>query len=60
MESRRLAGHRLIALTVTRQLSFALSIGGADIVVKMAAYYAHERLWDRVSFGRGKPPDYQI
>jgi len=50
----------LIALAVTRQTALALSIGVADVVVKVAAYYVHERLWDRISFGRGKSPDYQI
>ena len=50
----------LIALAVTRQAGWALSIGVADIVVKVAAYYVHERLWDRIPFGRSKSPDYQI
>ncbi len=50
----------LIALAVTRQAGWALSIGIADVVVKIAAYYVHERLWDRIPFGRGKSPDYQI
>jgi uncharacterized membrane protein len=40
----------------------ALSIGGVEIVTKMILYYLHERLWDRVSWGRLRsgPVDYEI
>jgi uncharacterized membrane protein len=50
----------LIALAVTRQASAATAIGMADLVVKIGAFYVHERIWERISFGRAKPPEYEI
>ena len=38
----------------------ALIIGLADTLVKLGIYYAHERAWDRVPFGRRELKDYQI
>lgn len=38
--------------------SFVVGIGAN--VTKMFLYYAHERIWNRVRFGRLKPPEYQI
>ena len=32
----------------------------ADTVIKLGAYYLHERTWMRVSFGKLKTPEYQI
>ncbi|MFQ5681329.1 MAG: DUF2061 domain-containing protein [Candidatus Omnitrophota bacterium] len=29
-------------------------------VIKMFLYYLHERVWNRLDFGRAKPPEYQI
>jgi hypothetical protein len=31
-----------------------------DVVLKIGAYFIHERLWDRIQFGRPKPPEYEI
>jgi uncharacterized membrane protein len=33
----------------------ALSIGFVELFTKVALYYVHERIWNRVSFGRAKP-----
>ena len=41
-----------VAWVVTGTLKVAAAVGIADTVIKLAAYYAHERAWDRVSFGR--------
>ena len=30
------------------------------MVIKVAAYFVHERIWDRIEFGRAKPPEYEI
>jgi len=49
-----------IAWIVTDQFAFAATIGVADAAVKLGAYYLHERMWNHVSFGRAKPPEYQI
>jgi len=50
----------LVAWALTRRLELAASIGAADTLVKLAAYYIHERVWLRIPFGRGRPPDYEI
>ena len=49
----------LVAGIITDSLRFGAIIGGTDTVIKLVAYYAHERLWNRVSFGR-KKPEYSI
>ena len=50
----------IVALIVTGQLAFAAKIGLADTIIKLAVYYAHERVWDNLKYGRMKPPEYEI
>ncbi|MBI2853430.1 MAG: DUF2061 domain-containing protein [Chloroflexi bacterium] len=38
----------------------ALSIGLADTLIKLASYYFHERAWEKIRFGRPKPPEYNL
>jgi uncharacterized membrane protein len=40
------------AWLVTRRLDIAASIGAADTVVKIVAYYLHERMWLKIPIGR--------
>jgi len=37
------------------QTGIALSIGFVELFTKIALYYVHERIWNRLSFGRAKP-----
>jgi len=33
----------------------------ADIVLKIGVYFIHERIWDRINYGReAKAPEYEI
>lgn len=48
------------AWVVTGSWHFAAAIGVIDTVIKLGVYYAHERVWNHVSFGRAKGTDYQI
>ncbi len=50
----------LVAWAVTREIRFAATIGALDAAFKLGIYYAHERMWNRISLGRTEPPDYQI
>ena len=52
----------MVSWLVTGQLKLALSIGGVEVITKMVLYYLHERLWNRVSWGRVMPAkgDYEI
>ena len=49
-----------VAWFITRQVRLAATIGLVDTVIKLFAYYSHERLWMRVRFGRLHPPEYEI
>jgi uncharacterized membrane protein len=51
----------LVAFLVTGRLKLALSIGGLELFTKLALYYGHERVWNKVSFGRARVQnDYEI
>ena len=49
-----------VAWIVTGELAFAAEIGIADTLIKLGAYYLHERTWMRVAFGTLKKPEYEI
>jgi len=49
-----------IIYAYTKKLSQAISVGAGIDLVKMVLYYVHERIWNRVDFGRHEPTDYQI
>jgi uncharacterized membrane protein len=49
-----------VAWLLTGSLDTAARIGLLDTAVKIGAFYLHERLWNRLSFGKMEPPDYQI
>ncbi len=44
----------IISFFVTRKLSWALSIMSVEFFTKVALYYFHERVWEKLSFGRVK------
>ncbi len=53
----------LISFLISGKWDVALSIGLAELVTKLGLYYAHERLWSRIPFGRieaNKGVDYNI
>jgi len=41
----------IIGWMVTGDLDFGMAIGAADVVIKIALYYFHERAWYHLSFG---------
>ena len=49
-----------VAWVVTKELTFAAEIGIADTLIKLGAYYFHERVWIGVNFGKKKLPEHQI
>jgi len=49
-----------VAWVVTKELKFAAEIGIADTLIKLGAYYFHERVWIGVNFGKLKKPEYEI
>ena len=40
-----------VTYCVTKELVLATGIGLADGVIKIFAYYSHERIWNRIGFG---------
>lgn len=42
----------LIAWLITGKLNFAIAIGGVEVFTKMVLYFFHERLWNRIKFGK--------
>lgn len=42
----------IISYVITGEISFALSIGGIELVTKMMLYVVHERLWNKVNWGK--------
>ena len=50
----------IVAWFITGTIKVALSIGVVEVFTKMVLYYFHERLWNRISFGRKKEPEYTI
>ena len=47
----------LISWLITGQIKAALSIGFVELFTKIGLYYVHERVWNRLDFGRVKPKD---
>lgn len=41
----------ILGWVVSGDLKIGLSVGGLELVTKMALYYAHERVWYRSNFG---------
>lgn len=42
----------LIVYFWTHEWVLAFTVGGVEVVAKFALYYVHERMWQRISFGR--------
>jgi len=49
-----------VAFAMTRKLTFAAEIGVIDTAIKLFVYFGHERLWNKIDYGRVKAPDYQV
>lgn len=50
----------MVAWFLTGSISLSAGIGLLDTVIKIVAFYVHERIWNRLEFGKSKPPEYQI
>jgi len=49
-----------VAFALTKKLTFAAEVGVIDTLIKLFVYFAHERLWNKIDYGRVKAPDYQV
>jgi len=50
----------VIVFVYSKNLKEALMVGAGIDGLKLFFYYLHERLWNRVQFGRTKTLEYQI
>ncbi|TLX71966.1 DUF2061 domain-containing protein [Labilibacter sediminis] len=52
----------VISYLITGKVGLAASISGVEVFTKMILYYWHERLWNRIQYGKEKPkqPEYYI
>jgi uncharacterized membrane protein len=51
----------LLVFMFTGKGEFAATVGLADTTIKLFIYFGHERLWNRIPFGRErKEPEYFI
>jgi uncharacterized membrane protein len=52
----------VISLIVTGKPDVAIAIGGVEVFTKMGLYFLHERVWNKIKFGKQAESriDYQI
>jgi uncharacterized membrane protein len=50
-----------LVFVITGKGEFAATVGLADTTIKFFVYFGHERLWNRIDYGREqKHPEYYI
>jgi uncharacterized membrane protein len=47
----------IISFIIIRKLKWAATISGIEIFTKILWYYLHERIWNRISFGKRNRSD---
>jgi uncharacterized membrane protein len=51
----------ILVYCLTGEMEFAAKVGLADTSIKLLLYFGHERLWNRIPFGKPKiEPEYFI
>jgi uncharacterized membrane protein len=51
----------IIVYAATGKGTLSVGVGAADVILKIGAYFLHERIWDHINFGREtKAPEYEI
>ena len=52
----------LIVFVLTGKGSLSVGAGALDMVLKIVAYFVHERIWNHINYGRTstKAPEYEI
>lgn len=54
------AGTALIVFIFSGNMPLSAGVGAIDMVLKIALYFLHERIWNYIPYGRPKPPEYEI
>jgi uncharacterized membrane protein len=53
----------IISYLITGQIRWALTISGVELFTKIGLFYVHERIWEKLPFGRvpeAKRPSFDI
>lgn len=53
----------IITFIITGKLKWALTVSGVELFTKIGLFYVHERVWDKLSFGRvqeSEKPSFEI
>lgn len=51
----------IITFVITGKLKWAFTISGVELFTKIFLYYVHERVWQKIPFGKiEKRPNYEI
>jgi len=50
----------IISFLITGEIKMAVSIGFIELFTKICLYYLHERIWNKIQFGRMKEEEYSI
>jgi uncharacterized membrane protein len=45
-----------IVFLFTRKIILSLGVGLAEVIAKILFYYLHERIWNKISWGKGRHP----
>lgn len=45
-----------IVFLFTKEIVLSLGVGVAEVIAKMTFYYLHERIWNKISWGKGEHP----
>lgn len=43
----------LVSWLLTGEVKTALAIGSVEVITKMLLYFGHERIWNKINFGKG-------
>ena len=46
----------IISFLITGRIKFALAISGVELFTKIGLFYVHERVWNKIPFGRIMEP----
>jgi uncharacterized membrane protein len=46
----------LIVFIFTRKVTVTVGVGFFDLIAKMVIYYLHERVWEKIKWGKVKHP----
>ena len=50
----------VVAWLLTGNINIAAKIGIIETVLKIGAFYVHERIWNHLNVGKKKIPEYEI